>query len=96
MLVGAAGGGTFLLSAGVDLKQLHFDAISATGPVVRALLDAESSHNLGIFAAKYGFMPRETRPDPVSLRTTVWGREFSNPIGKFTYFFNPRSILCQF
>jgi len=28
-----------------------------------------------------GFFPRETRPDPPSLTTTVWGRKFTNPIG---------------
>ena len=45
------------------------------------LFDVETSHKLGILAAKLGFFPRETRPDPPSLRTTVWGREFPNPIG---------------
>ena len=63
-----------------DPKQLHFDLVSATGPLVR-LLDAETAHNLGIRAAKWGIFPKETRPDPPSLATTVWGRRFSNPIG---------------
>jgi dihydroorotate dehydrogenase len=63
-----------------DPKQLHFDAISSTGALVR-LLDAETAHNLGIVAAKMGFFPRETRPDSPSLATTVWGRKFPNPIG---------------
>lgn len=40
---------------------------------------------VGILAAKLGFFPRETRPDPPSLRTTVWGREFPNPIGGSTW-----------
>ncbi|KAL4443365.1 hypothetical protein ABPG75_011102 [Micractinium tetrahymenae] len=63
-----------------DLKQLEFDLASATGPLVR-LFDVETSHKMGILAAKLGFFPRETRPDPPSLRTTVWGREFPNPLG---------------
>jgi dihydroorotate dehydrogenase len=63
-----------------DPKQLQFDAISSTGHIVR-LLDAERAHNLGILGAKMGFFPRETRPDPPSLATTVWGRKFPNPIG---------------
>lgn len=63
-----------------DPKQLHFDVVSSTGALVR-LLDAETAHNLGIMAAKMGFFPRETRPDPPSLATTVWGRKFPNPIG---------------
>ncbi|KAI3426943.1 hypothetical protein D9Q98_006887 [Chlorella vulgaris] len=63
-----------------DLKQLHFDLASATGPLVR-LLDAETSHNVGLLAARWGLLPRETRPDPPSLHTTVWGRKFPNPLG---------------
>ena len=41
----------------------------------------ETSHKFGILAARLGLFPRETRPDPPSLRTTVWGREFPNPLG---------------
>lgn len=26
-------------------------------------------------------LPKETRPDPPSLRTTVWDRDFPNPLG---------------
>lgn len=63
-----------------DLKQLQFDCVSAVGPLVR-LLDAETAHNAGIMAAKAGLFPRETRPDPPSLQTTVWGRTFPNPLG---------------
>ena len=51
------------------------------GPLVR-LFDVETSHKIGILAARLGFFPRETRPDPPSLRTTVWGREFPNPLGQ--------------
>ena len=51
------------------------------GPLVR-LLDAESAHNLGIAAARWCLLPRETRPDPPSLRTRVWGRDFPNPLGR--------------
>lgn len=46
------------------------------------LLDAETSHNVGLLAARWGLLPRETRPDPPSLHTTVWGRKFPNPLGK--------------
>lgn len=46
------------------------------------LFDAETAHKIGILAAKLGFFPRETRPDPPSLRTVVWGREFPNPLGE--------------
>ena len=63
-----------------DPKQLHFDIASASGAAVR-LLDAEAAHNLGLWAAAAGLFPCETRPDPPSLRTVVWGRTFANPIG---------------
>eukprot|EP00890_Picochlorum_soloecismus_P006206 jgi/Picsp_1/6587/NSC_03930-R1_dihydroorotate dehydrogenase len=63
-----------------DLKQLEFDAVSSLGPGLR-LLDAERAHKVGIWAAKTGLFPRETRPDPESLSISVWGKDFSNPVG---------------
>lgn len=80
MAVGAgltAAGAAAYSQAEVDLK---FKLASATGPIVR-LFDAETSHNLGIMAAKWGFFPKDPRPDPPSLKTTVWGRTFNNPLG---------------
>lgn len=50
------------------------------GPTLR-LLDAETTHNLGIWAARLGMFPKETRPDDPVLRTRVWNRDFKNPIG---------------
>ena len=64
-----------------DPQQLPFDAASAAGPLVR-LLDAETSHNFGLKAAAWGLFPRETRPDAPELAVTLWGRQFSNPIGE--------------
>lgn len=58
-----------------------FQLASATGPLVRTL-DAETAHRVGILAARYGLFPKETRPDPESLRVQVWGRTFPNPIGE--------------
>ena len=65
-----------------DFKQLQFDLASATGPVIR-LFSAETAHTLAIAAMSSGLpiIPRETRPDPSSLATIVWGRHFPNPIG---------------
>ena len=63
-----------------DLKQLEFDALSSLGPLLR-LLDAEQAHNIGLWAARHGFFPKETREDPPSLSVSVWGRTFSNPVG---------------
>mmetsp|Transcript_23674 Transcript_23674/g.61496 ORF Transcript_23674/g.61496 Transcript_23674/m.61496 type:complete len:405 (+) Transcript_23674:242-1456(+) len=64
-----------------DWTKVHFDAVSCTGPLVRAVLSAEDSHRLGIFAAKMGFFPVDNRPQPECLKTEVWGRPFPNPVG---------------
>lgn len=79
-IVGAGAAAGLALAWRDDLKQLQFEAVSATGPLVR-LLDAETAHNVGIWATKHGLLPVETRAEPASLATTVWGRDFKNPIG---------------
>lgn len=61
--------------------QRQFELASASGSLLR-LMDPETSHKLGIFAAKMGLFPTETRPDPEVLRVSLWGRQFPNPIGK--------------
>ena len=66
-----------------DLKQLQFDAASGAGPLLR-LLDPETAHNVGLWAAAAGLFPRETRPDPPRLATSAWGRKLSNPFGKYS------------
>lgn len=65
-----------------DIKQLHFDVMSAGLPLFR-LFDAETAHNiaLAVFSSPIPIIPKETRPDPSSLATVVWGRHFPNPIG---------------
>lgn len=60
-----------------------FQLASSTGPFIRTL-DAETAHRVGILAARYGLLPKETRPDPESLKVQLWGRTFPNPIGKHT------------
>jgi dihydroorotate dehydrogenase len=82
--VAAAGAASGLLALGfysASDVQSKFDLASATGPLVR-LLDAETSHRVGILAAKLGFFPRETRADPESLRVDLWGKQFRNPLGE--------------
>ena len=64
-----------------DTTQLQFDTATATGSLL-SLLDAETAHRVGIWAAKYRLVPRDSRPDLPSLATTVWGRHFVNPLGK--------------
>lgn len=58
----------------------RFQLASATGPLIRTL-DAETAHRVGILAARFGLFPKETRPDPESLKVQLWGRTFPNPIG---------------
>lgn len=54
-------------------------------PTLPLPLSSPKSYQVGILAAKLGFFPRETRPDPPSLVTTVWGRTFPNPLGAFAF-----------
>jgi hypothetical protein len=37
---------------GWDWTQVHFDAVSSSGALVRAVLGAEDSHTVGIWAAR--------------------------------------------
>ncbi len=53
-------------------------------PLVRPLLHAmppEAAHRLTLLALKAGLAPTRSAGDDPVLRTTLWGREFSNPIG---------------
>lgn len=81
LIGGTATAAGFVAAYRNDLTQLQFDTFSAFGPFLR-LLDAESSHNVAVWTAKYGIVPRDRRPDITSLGVSVWGREFPNPIGK--------------
>ena len=81
VLTGIAGGATFLLRYSDDTTQLQFDTATKTGSLLR-LLDAETAHKFGIWAAKYRLLPRDSRPDHPSLATSVWGRQFVNPLGE--------------
>ncbi len=64
-----------------DIEQLPFDLAGVAQWTFRRL-DAEQAHNVGLWCAMHGLLPRERRPDPPSLRSTVWGRHFSSPIGE--------------
>lgn len=77
---GAAAAAALVVVYRDDPRQLPFDAASAAGPLIR-LLDAETSHNVGLRAAEWGLFPRESRPDAPELGITLWGRQFRNPIG---------------
>ena len=72
-------GGGFAYYKTTDVQK-QFELASSSGPLIR-LLDAETAHKAGIWAAKLGLFPKETRPDPESLNINVWGKSFSNPIG---------------
>jgi hypothetical protein len=79
------GGATFVAGTMAaysdDIEQLPFDLACIAQWTFRQL-DAEQAHNVGLWCAMHGLLPRERRPDPPSLRTTVWGRHFSSPIGE--------------
>ena len=56
------------------------DPYLVVGPLLRTL-DPECAHGLAIKALRRGLVPRPKAIDDAILRTTVWGREFPNPIG---------------
>ncbi|KAJ3635441.1 hypothetical protein MTP99_008349 [Tenebrio molitor] len=45
------------------------------------LADPENAHRLGIVVSKYRLIPKSRYVDPDSLRVTVFGKQFNNPIG---------------
>lgn len=49
-------------------------------PAVR-LVDPERAHKIAVLAAKHGLVAPTYYNDPSTLKTTVWGLNFSNPIG---------------
>ncbi len=53
---------------------------SALMPLVRSL-DAETAHGLALKALTIGLAGRDSRPDPASLATDVFGLRFANPLG---------------
>jgi dihydroorotate dehydrogenase len=44
-------------------------------------LPPEAAHRLTVKGLALGLGPRESAPDPASLKVTLWGREFPNPLG---------------
>lgn len=44
-------------------------------------LPAETAHNLTLWGLARNFGPRNCAPDPDALRTEIWGRQLSNPVG---------------
>jgi dihydroorotate dehydrogenase len=55
-------------------------AFRFVGPLLR-LLDPEVAHGLTLRALERGFGPRGDAPDDPILAVSLWGRDFSNPIG---------------
>jgi len=76
----AAGAGAGYYTLGADTAR-RFEIVSALGPPLRRLLDAEGAHRAGIWAARLGVWPSDPRPDPPILRTRAFGLAFPNPIG---------------
>lgn len=45
------------------------------------VIDPETTHNIAVMLAKYRFVPKQKKPDPPILHTSLWGKQFSNPVG---------------
>ena len=77
----------FGVGAGLALTAIAVDEGNPYGIISRAsipvlhLFDPETSHGIVIALASYGLVPRDYKTYSSSLRTTVWGKSFENPIG---------------
>ncbi|XP_012267538.2 dihydroorotate dehydrogenase (quinone), mitochondrial-like [Athalia rosae] len=74
-------GGGLVIFSGVNIctgNEKFYDNVVM--PLVR-FIDPETSHNIAIAAAKFGFISNGTYHDPIRLKTTVWGLNFNNPLG---------------
>ncbi|KAI0291893.1 hypothetical protein BC826DRAFT_1021563 [Russula brevipes] len=74
----------FVLTAGVG-GVYYFDSRAAIHrylitPIIRNLLDPESSHKLAVSILENGLGPRDMLPDDERLQTELWGETLSNPV----------------
>ncbi|KAJ3326348.1 Dihydroorotate dehydrogenase (quinone), mitochondrial [Boothiomyces sp. JEL0866] len=77
----AAGGlvaGTFVYFYAMDSRALIYKW--GVMPLMHTL-DAEDSHNISIWSAKYGLVPRDVTKDSELLKVKLWDKEITNPIG---------------
>ncbi|KAH9975207.1 dihydroorotate dehydrogenase [Russula compacta] len=75
----------FALTAGVGVIY-YFDSRAAIhryliAPVIRNVLDPESSHKLAVSILESGLGPRDMLRDDERLKTELWGQTLSNPVG---------------
>ncbi|MCZ4282209.1 quinone-dependent dihydroorotate dehydrogenase [Kiloniella laminariae] len=56
------------------------DTFRFAGPLIR-LLEPERAHNLTLWCLKTGVVPSQKPVISPLLKTSLWGREFSNPLG---------------
>ncbi|OWF36657.1 dihydroorotate dehydrogenase (quinone), mitochondrial-like [Mizuhopecten yessoensis] len=77
-----------IMVIGGTLVFVGFETVSGNEKFYRQLLmpamhvlGAETAHRLAVKAVKYKLVPRQWKPDPPSLSTTVFGRKFDNPVG---------------
>jgi dihydroorotate dehydrogenase len=50
-------------------------------PLMHAVLEPEDSHNVAIWLAKHGLVPKQTTQDDPVLETQIWGKVLQNPVG---------------
>ncbi|WP_299376932.1 quinone-dependent dihydroorotate dehydrogenase [uncultured Kiloniella sp.] len=56
------------------------NSFDIVGPCIR-LLPAETAHNFTLWCLKHGLAPSQKLLDDPILKTSVWGLQFSNPLG---------------
>ncbi|KAF4520462.1 hypothetical protein B566_EDAN004713 [Ephemera danica] len=78
LVVSCGGVGTFAAINIYHGNEDFYDNIAI--PLIHKL-DPEWSHNLAVFACKHRLFPKSKFKDPPTLATTVFGIQFSNPVG---------------
>ncbi|KAJ3269895.1 Dihydroorotate dehydrogenase (quinone), mitochondrial [Terramyces sp. JEL0728] len=77
----AAGGfvaGTFFYFYAMDSRALIYRW--GVMPLMHTL-DPEDSHNISIWTAKYGLVPKDVTKDAELLKVKIWNKEITNPVG---------------
>uniref|UniRef100_A0AC35FRM4 Dihydroorotate dehydrogenase (quinone), mitochondrial n=1 Tax=Panagrolaimus sp. PS1159 TaxID=55785 RepID=A0AC35FRM4_9BILA len=80
-IVTLLGGGTVFIGYEIasGAEEFHKQALA----VARDYIDGETGHRYAVLMAKYGIMPLwgDNKKEYDTLKTTVFGREFKNPVG---------------
>lgn len=77
----AVSSGSLVLFSSLNIYQNNQNFYNSILLPVLFKFDAETAHNIAIWAAKYKLVPKSHYKDPPQLSSQVWNLKFSNPLG---------------